>query len=138
VVTLSSMEAGYISLAKGACENKFITMLVLNKAMRFQKEQRLVGRVYEDNLGAIYLMKNHHAGARTKHKDVRAHFIRELEEHKYLAVQFVRSEEILADILNKNCPEKLHTKHATMIQNGTLECWREDVKDKRLLSPDGW
>ena len=38
VVTLSSTEAEYISLAKGACENKFITMLVLDEAMRFPKE----------------------------------------------------------------------------------------------------
>ena len=65
------------------------------------------------------------------------HFIRELEEHKYLPVQFVQSEENSADIFNKNCPEKLHTKHAMMIRNGTLECWRGDVKDKRLLSADG-
>jgi hypothetical protein len=139
VVTLSSTEAEYISLAKGACENKFITML-LDEAMRFPKEQRLVGHIYEDNLGAIYLVKNQHVGVRTKHSDVRAHFIhfiRELEEQKYLTVQFVRSEENSADILNKNCPEKLHTKHATMIRNDTLECWREDVEDKRLLSADG-
>jgi hypothetical protein len=136
VVTLSSTEAEYISLAKGACENKFITML-LDEAMRFPTEKRFVGRVYEDNLGAIYLVKNQHVGARTKHIDVRAHFIRELEDQEYLTVQFVRSEENSADILNKNCPEKLHTKHAAMIRNGTLECWREDVEDRRLPSPDG-
>jgi hypothetical protein len=136
VVTLSSTEAEYISLAKGACENKFITML-LDEAMRYPTEERFVGRVYEDNLGAIYLVKNQHVGARTKHIDVRAHFIRELEDLEYLTVQFVRSEENSADILNKNCPEKLHTKHASMIRNGTLECWREDVEDKQLPSPDG-
>jgi hypothetical protein len=132
VVTLSSTEAEYISLAKGACENKFITML-LDEVMRYPSEKRLIGRIYEDNLGAIYLVKNQHVGARTKHIDVRAHFIRELED-KYLTVQFIRSEENSADILNKNCPEKLHTKHARMIRNGTLECWREDVEDRHLLS----
>ena len=135
VVTLSSTEAEYISLAKGACENKFIMML-LDEVMRYPKEEKLVGRVYEDNLGAIYLVKNQHVGARTKHIDVRAHFIRELEEAGYLKVQFVRSEENSADILNKNCPEKLHTKHAARIRNGNLECWREDVEDKRLLTSD--
>ena len=101
VVTLSSTEAEYISLTKGACKNKLITML-LDEVMRFPKEQRLVGHVYEDNLGAIYLVKNQHVEARTKHIDVRAHFIQELEEHKYLTVQFVQSEENLADILKKN------------------------------------
>ena len=96
----------------------------------------MVGRIYKEKLGAIYLVKNQHVGARTKHIDVRAHFIRELEEAGYLKVQFVRSEENSADILNKNCPEKLHTKHAARMRKGNLECWREDVEDKRLLTTD--
>ena len=57
VVTLSRTEAEYISLAKGACENKFISML-LEEVMQYPKEEKLVWRVYEDNLGAIYLVKN--------------------------------------------------------------------------------
>jgi Reverse transcriptase (RNA-dependent DNA polymerase)/Zinc knuckle len=136
VVTLSSTEAEYISLAKGACENKFVTML-MDEVMRYPSEHRLCGKIYEDNLGAIYLVKNQHVGARTKHIDVRAHFIRELENNGYVEVKFIRSEENSADILNKNCPEKLHTKHATMLRTGNLNCWREDVEDKRLLSYDG-
>jgi hypothetical protein len=132
VVTLSSTEAEYISLARGACENKFIMML-LDEGIRKPNEKRLMGKIYEDNLGAIYLVKNQHVGARTKHIDVRAHFIRELEDNGYLNVQFIRSEENAADILNKNCPEKLHTKHAKNIRDGTLDCWREDVEDGRLL-----
>ena len=57
VATLSSTEAEYISLAKGACENNFISML-LEEVMQYPKEEKLVGRVYKDNLGAIYLVKN--------------------------------------------------------------------------------
>ena len=30
----------------------------------------------------------------------------------------------------------MHTKHAARIRNGNLECWREDVEDKRLLLAD--
>ena len=133
VVTLSSTEAEYISLARGACENKFIMML-LDEGIRKPDEERLMGKIYEDNLGAIYLVKNQHVGARTKHIDVRAHFIRELEDNGYLNVHFIRSEENAADILNKNCPEKLHTKHAKNIRGGTMDCWREDVEDGRLLA----
>ena len=51
-------------------------------------------------------------------------------------VHFVRLEEDSADILNKNCPEKLHTKHAARIRNGNLECWSEDVEDKQILLAD--
>ncbi|KAI2496491.1 GAG-pre-integrase domain [Fragilaria crotonensis] len=88
VVTLSSTEAEYISLARGACENKFIMML-LDEGIRRPDEKRHMGKVYEDNLGAIYLVKNQHVGARTKHID--------------------------------------------NIRDGTLDCWREDVEDSRLL-----
>ena len=63
MVTPSSTEAEYISLVKGACENKFITML-LDKAMQSLKEHRLVEHVYEDNLGAIYLVKDQHVSER--------------------------------------------------------------------------
>ena len=106
-------------------------MMMLDEIMRNPSEERLIGKVYEDNLGAIYLVKNQHVGARTKHIDVRAHFIRELEDTGYLKVQFVCSEDNAADILNKNCPDKSHTKHAQNMRNGTLDCWREDVKDKQ-------
>jgi hypothetical protein len=46
---------------------------------------------------------------------LRAHLIRELESNGYVEVKFIRLEENSADILYKNCPEKLHTKHATTI-----------------------
>ena len=120
-------------MAKGACENKFISML-LEEAMQYPKEENLVGRVYKDNLRAIYLVRNQHVGARTKHIDVRTHFIRELKDQGYLIVQFVQSEENSAVILSKKCPGKLHTKHAARIRNGNLECWREDVEDKRATT----
>ena len=60
MVTLSSTEAEYSSLAKGACEKKFISMLLEVKScvMQHPNKEKLVGRVYEDNLGAIYLVKN--------------------------------------------------------------------------------
>jgi hypothetical protein len=47
---------------------------------------------------------------------------------------YVKSENNAADILNKHAVEKLHTKHATDIRNGTLNCWREDVGSKQVLA----
>ena len=60
VVTLSSTEAEYISLAKGACENKFIMML-LDEGMRNKNEKRLTGKIYEDNLGAMIFNSSVHS-----------------------------------------------------------------------------
>jgi hypothetical protein len=131
-VTLSSTESELYSLSKGACENKFITML-LDEVFRHASEKRLVGWMYEDNMGAIHLVKNQHVGARTKHIEVRIHHARELEEQGWILTLYVKSENNAADILNKHAVEKLHLKHARAIRNGTLDCWREDVEKKHLL-----
>jgi hypothetical protein len=61
----------------------------------------------EDNTGAIYLVRNQQVGQRTKHIDVRWHFIHELYERKELTVKFVRSEHNKADINTKNVPVKI-------------------------------
>ncbi len=105
--------------------------------MRYPKEERLCGKIYEDNLAAIYLVKNQHVGARTKHIAVRAHLIRELESNSYVEVKFVRSEENSADILNKNCPEKLHTKDATMMRTGNLNSKLLEGGCQGLATTDG-
>ena len=49
-------------MAKGACKNTFI-MMMLDEVMLNPKEERLIGRIHEDNMGAIYLVKNQHIGA---------------------------------------------------------------------------
>jgi hypothetical protein len=48
--------------------------------------------IYEDNLGAIFLVKNQQVSARTKHIDIRHHFMRELQAKKDLDVRLKRSE----------------------------------------------
>ena len=53
-----------------------------------------------DNTGAIFLANNHTAGQRTKHIDIRVHYIREYFNDCILKAEFVRSEENDADILS--------------------------------------
>jgi hypothetical protein len=52
-VTLSSTKAEYHSLAQGTCENKFIMML-LEEAIQHKQEDRWIGWVFEDNMGATW------------------------------------------------------------------------------------
>jgi hypothetical protein len=47
--------------------------------------------IYEDNLGEIFLVKNQQVSARTKHIDIRHHFMREVQAKKDLDVRFKRS-----------------------------------------------
>ena len=50
-------------------------------------------------------------GARTKHIDIRMHYIREYVEDGILKIIFVRSKDNEADIFTKNVTEELHKKH---------------------------
>jgi hypothetical protein len=97
-VTLSSMEAEYDSLASGACECKFIQQL-LDEIAFFTTP----GILLEDNMGAIYLVKNQQVGQRTKHIDMRWHFICELYEAGKIAIKFVRSEKKRGRYQHKEC-----------------------------------
>ena len=66
-----------------------------------------------DNIGAIYLSNNHTTSQRTKHIDVRRHFVREFIEDNILKVLFVKSENNDADIFTKNTTEELFVKHSS-------------------------
>ena len=61
--------------------------------------------IYEDNMGAIFIATNRVLGARTKHIDVRYHFVKDAIEDGDIEVTFTRSKENRADGLTKNLPE---------------------------------
>ena len=62
---------------------------------------RDVMTLYCDNLSAINISKNPIQHSRTKHIDIRHHFIRELVEEKIIALEHVTTEMQLADIFTK-------------------------------------
>ena len=68
--TLSSTEAKYVSFAMCAQETLFQQML-LDEIATCNKP----GIIFEDNTGAIYLVKNKQVGPRTNHVSARHHFI---------------------------------------------------------------
>ena len=89
--------------------------------------------IYEDNLGALFLVKNQQVSARTKHIDIRHHFMRDLQDNKTIDVRFKRSEDNSADIMTKNTTRDIHEKHSNKIQNGILDFWKEDVKQDKSV-----
>jgi hypothetical protein len=118
-VTLSSSEAEYVAIAAAAQEVRFTQQLLEEILMCIKP-----AIIYEDNTGAIFLVKNQQVGQRTKHISIRAHFIRDLWSQGHLDVQFVRSEDNESDICTKNVTEKILTTFSPHIRAGTLRCWR--------------
>ena len=66
--------------------------------------------VYCDNIRAIHLANQNTTRGCTKHIDVRYHFIQNLIQEGILKVEFVRTEENIADIFTKNTPAHVYKK----------------------------
>lgn len=97
VIALSSCEAEYMAATTAACQSIWLRGL-LSEIIGQQ-----VGAVVlsVDNRSAIELMKNPVLHGRSKHIDVRFHFIRECIERGELIVKYVTTQEQRADILTK-------------------------------------
>lgn len=67
--------------------------------------------ILADNQGAIKLSKNPQYHNRTKHIDVRYHFIRKTCQDGLIELAYISTSEMVADILTKALPRDKHEKH---------------------------
>ena len=94
---LSTAEAEYMSLTQAAKEA--IWLRALAASLGFPQDVASV--IYEDNQGAIALAKNPVSHARTKHIDVRHHFIRDAIMRNEIEVVYLETLKMAADLLTK-------------------------------------
>jgi len=106
-VTLSSSEAEFVVLSEAAKEIKFVVQVLMSIGIPV----KLPVIVRVDNVGAIFMAENVSTSQRTKHIDVRYHFVREFVEEGFIKIIFVRTAENTADIFTKNVSGDLHDKH---------------------------
>jgi hypothetical protein len=66
-----------------------------------------------DNVGAIFIGTNVTVSQRSKHIDVRYHFVREYVHEGFIRIIFVRTKDNDADIFTKNLSGELHNVHAS-------------------------
>jgi hypothetical protein len=107
LVTLSTMEAEYVSATHAAKELVWIRHL-LSEVFRLLNYPLLL---YSDNQSAItfaHSMGQFHA--RTKHIDIRYHFIKFLIEDQSIDLVYCPTEEMTADIFTKPLPATKTTK----------------------------
>ena len=97
IISLSTTESEYIAATYAAKEALWLRQLIL----------QLFGitldatTLFSDNQSAIALTKEHQYHARTKHIDVRFHFIRWIVEEGKVRLIYCPTEEMVADILTK-------------------------------------
>jgi hypothetical protein len=97
VVALSSCEAEYIAAATATCQGVWLARLLAD--MLDGKASTPVLRV--DKKSAISLIKNPVHHDRTKHIEVKYHYVRECAEKGLIDVQFIGTAEQLGDMLTK-------------------------------------
>ena len=102
---LSTAEAEYIALAECAKEALWMQGLLLE--LLATKPPTASVLIYEDNQAAIKLAANPTHHQRTKHIDVRYHFLRELVADNRIHLQYLESKLMLADALTKPLPRAL-------------------------------
>ena len=105
-VALSTAESEYIALSQAAQEAIWLRRLLQDIGMKFESPTQ----VNEDNQGAIAMAKNPVAHARTKHIDIRYHFVREAIQDKEIVVKYIPTHEMIADILTKALPRQQFVK----------------------------
>ena len=59
-------------------------------------------KIKVDNVGAIWLANNSSVSERTKHVDLRSHFVRDMIKDQVIEINFVKSAENDSDIMTKN------------------------------------
>ena len=99
-IAVSTTEAEYVAASEATKELIWLKRL-LSELMVLNKLPVL----YVDNAGAVKLCHNPEFHKRTKHIDVRHHFVRENVEKNNLKVEHVKGELQKADIFTKSLPK---------------------------------
>ena len=117
--SLSSVEAEYFALCSASREAKWMKEIL--KKLGFGGDTQIT--IHEDNQGCISISGNRRTDSRTKHIDVKYHFVREMITKGIVAVKYRRTEEMLEDIFTKPTAAakfKQFTKEFTKSPSSTL------------------
>lgn len=95
-VALSSTEAEYMGLSD-ACKEALFIRTLFNECLNL----KCILTLYNDNQSAQKLCENSMFHARTKHIDIRHHFIRDIINKHFVNIKYLSTDEMPADILTK-------------------------------------
>ena len=98
-----------MALAEATKELKWMRQFLMELGQGPGKEATVL---CTDNQGAIALAKNPVSHAKSKHIDIRHHFIRDAVMDKIIWLQYIPTEEMTADSLTKALSRQKHEKCA--------------------------
>nr|CAD1840712.1 unnamed protein product [Ananas comosus var. bracteatus] len=98
--TLSSSEAEYIAVTGGTCQAIWLRRILCDIKQN-QTDQTVI---YCDNQSTIAMIKNPVHQNRTKHIEIRYHFIRDQLANDNIVLKHCSTDQQLADIFTKSLP----------------------------------
>ena len=96
-MALSSCEAEYMALTNATQEAIFLTML----AKDFGFHTHLPILIFGDNQGSLDMVKNSSSNDRSKHIDIKHHFVREKYNEGLINVHHIPTDNNVADLMTK-------------------------------------
>ena len=111
VVALSTTEAEYVSLSYATQETVWLRKLL--GSIGFDQHKSTI--LHEDNQSTIALIKNPKHHARTKHIDIKYHFIRQSVDTNCIEVKYCCTDNMIADIMTKSLPRPKFEKLRAML-----------------------
>lgn len=102
-VAISSTEAEYIGLSDAAQEAIWLKKLINELGTNIEQVT-----ICGDNLSSMQIVKNSHCHNRSKHIDVRYHFIKDHYTNGNISLQYIESEKLCADFLTKGVNKLKH------------------------------
>jgi hypothetical protein len=106
-IALSSTEAEYVALSEAARDAMWLRQLYGELGYELTDPLLILG----DNDGSIAMAKNPEFHKRTKHVDIRWHWVRDLVKEGYISINDCRDPEQTADILTKQTTRPKFARH---------------------------
>jgi ribonuclease HI len=115
-VALSSTEAEYMALSEAVQEALWLIKIFADLGWDIKPVT-----LYEDNMSCMELTKNNKQHQRTKHIDIRYHFVRDAIKKKDIRMEYIETKEQVADMMTKPLTNALLTKFKEMANVGKGE-----------------
>ncbi|KAK2578615.1 hypothetical protein KPH14_000964 [Odynerus spinipes] len=103
-VAISTSEAEYLALSEACKEAKFLKNLLLEII-----NENIKVEIYNDNQSAQTWGNEQMPYSRTKHIDIKNHFIKEAVSSSIVKLRYINSNQMIADILTKPLQASKHT-----------------------------
>jgi hypothetical protein len=113
LVTTSTHDAEYVGLSIASQEVVWLRKLLLAILPDYTEHQMPANALYCDNQGAITTANQptYMVSGRSKHIDVRFHVIRDAAANGLIRLEYVRTDDMTADIMTKALPKETFQRH---------------------------